>query len=265
MPTLFTLAQEVLTATNAIEKAETSRRNANLWRLMPDMEIGSGNTPIRPGRPKEPELLPPNKMPRRRGQTDKARAALLHAVAHIELNAIDLAWDMAARFTNHDLPRNFYDDWVMVGDEEGKHFLLLHSRLEQLGYRYGEFPAHDGLWQAAEDTADDILARLVIVPTVLEARGLDVTPMMIDRFVKMQDMQSADILRIIYQEEVEHVKKGNQWFRFLCDRENLPYIPTWQRIVREQFKGQLKAPFNTEARMNAGLTEDYYLPLTEIS
>lgn len=262
MTTLFELALEVLNIADADEKSRASQRNAEIWRRHSDMETGGGELPDRPARPARPELLHPVKMPRRRGRSDKARAALLHAVAHIELNAIDLAWDISARFIHEDLPRAFFDDWVQVGAEEGKHFDLIQGRLKQLGFGYGDFPAHDGLWQAAEDTAGDLLARLVIVPTVLEARGLDVTPMMIERFQNMEDPASAGILRIIYEEEIDHVKKGNRWFRFCCDRQNLTYIETWQDIVRNNFKGLMKPPFNVEARENAGLTEEYYLPLS---
>ena len=262
MQSLCDLALAVLSCANADEKARLSTENAQVWQNTPDMAVGSIPMPDRPNRPTKPDLISPMDMPRRRGITDKARATLLHAVLHIELNAIDLAWDMVARFAPEDLPIAFYDDWVKVASEEAKHFQLLQTRVRKLGYEYGDFPAHDGLWEAAYDTRNDFPARLAIVPMVLEARGLDVTPGMIARFAKMGDMESVDVLKIILLEEIGHVATGNRWFHFLCGRLNKSPREYWQELVRNNFKGRLKPPFNEQARTEANLTPDYYLPLS---
>ncbi len=262
MTTLNDLARTVLTTAKAEDKARLSREAAALWRDKPNMPIGEGTPPDRPARPERPELLSPMEMPRRRGRSDKARAALLHAVLHIELNAIDLAWDMIARFTDEEFPHEFYNDWVQVGDEEGKHFLLLAGRLEDLGFSYGDFPAHDGLWEAAYTTRNDIAARLAVVPMVLEARGLDVTPGMIKRFGDMEDFASVDVLKTILAEEIGHVASGNRWFQYQCARINTNPKEYWQKLVRENFKGLIKPPFNEEARNQADLPPDYYMPLS---
>lgn len=207
----------------------------------------------RPGRPERPLLLAPREMPKRRsGRTPEGRVALLHALAHIELNAIDLAYDILARFAGPDLPRGFYDDWVRVADEEAKHFLMLSGRLAEFGAAYGDLPAHDGLWQAAETTAHDLLARLAVVPLVLEARGLDVTPAMIERLDGFGDRESADVLRVIYRDEIGHVAIGKRWFDWLCADRELEPRKTWRDLVRRHFKGAIKPPFNDDARAAAG-------------
>jgi len=174
------------------------------WRA--GMVIGDAIAIPRPARPGRPRLCPPRDMPRRRNfGTPAGRIALLHALAHIELNAIDLAWDIVARFARDDTPHAFCDDWVHVAAEEAEHFALLADRLAALGAAYGELPAHDGLWEAAAATAHDLLARLAVVPLVLEARGLDVTPEMICRLERAGDAGSAAILRCIYEDEIGHV------------------------------------------------------------
>jgi uncharacterized ferritin-like protein (DUF455 family) len=198
-------------------------------------------------------------MPRRRAAGSReGRVALLHALAHIELNAIDLAWDMVTRFGASDLPRAFSDDWVAVADEEAKHFSLLAARLAAFGARYGDLPAHDGLWEAAEATAGDFLARLAVVPLVLEARGLDVTPAMIGRLARAGDHESAALLEIILADEIGHVAAGARWFRWDCARRGLDPAPTYRDLVARYFKGALKPPFNTDARAAAGLEPAFY-------
>jgi uncharacterized ferritin-like protein (DUF455 family) len=211
----------------------------------------------RPARPEQPVLLQPGAIPRRRAlTTTQGRIALLHALAHIEFNAIDLAWDIAARFPGQ--PRDFYDDWIAVGDDEARHFVMLRERLVALGSDYGALPAHDGLWQSALETRDDLLARLAVVPLVLEARGLDVTPSMIERLERAGDDESAAILKIIYQDEIGHVAAGTRWFHAVCRERGLAPEETWRRIVKARFKGTLKPPFNDAARAQAGLPEAYY-------
>ncbi len=260
---LSDLALSVLSEGEAAGKAARSRKAAKAWRDSGGaMEIGRASPPDRPARPARPRLLPPAEMPRRRGQSDEARATLLHAVQHIELNAIDLAWDMVARFTDHELPREFYDDWVRVGEEEATHFTLLSQRLADLGFSYGDFPAHDGLWEAALATRHDLAARLAVVPMVLEARGLDVTPAMIARFGRMGDEKSVNVLKTILSDEIGHVAIGSRWFHYFCTKNDLSPRENWQRLVRKHFQGLLKPPFNDDAREVAGLPNDYYLPLS---
>jgi len=255
-------ALAVLDVPEPERKVRRSRAAASDWRGLRITAVGEGKPPLRPARPSRPELLPPNRVKKRKiGEAPGGRIALLHALAHIELNAIDLAWDIIARFTDEDLPRDFYDDWVKVAEEEAKHFALLSDRLAELGAAYGDLPAHDGLWQAAEATADDLLARLAIVPMVLEARGLDVTPAMIEKLRAAGDNTSAAILQIIYEEEIGHVTIGRRWFQWLSERRDLEPVATWQALVRERFRGPLKPPFNEEGREEAGLPPDYYIPL----
>lgn len=256
-------AVRVLTTGAAKDKAGNSIRFAGLWREDKLKAEFLTPPPDRPARPVKPKLLPPTKMPKRgKAGSARNRAALLHAVAHIELNAIDLAWDMVARF-GHDMPREFLDDWVGVGADEARHFTLLSDLLENFGVRYGDLPAHDGLWQAAFETRGDLPARLAVVPLVLEARGLDVTPGMIARFKALGEDQAASVLEIIYEEEIGHVAAGVRWFEFVCKRENLDPEKTYQARVREYFRGTLKPPFNEKARTLAGLKKEFYLPLTE--
>lgn len=203
-------------------------------------------------------------MPRRRINKGAAgRIALLHAVAHIELNAIDLAWDIIARFSESDLPPAFYDDWVAVADEEAKHFQLLSGRLKMLGAAYGDLPAHDGLWDAAEQTSGDILARLAIAPLLLEARGLDVTPGMIGKLESVGDVDSVAVLKVIYRDEVGHVAAGVRWFEWVAGQRGLEPKTTYRDLVRRHFTSRIKPPFNTAARDAAGFSADWYESLAE--
>jgi uncharacterized ferritin-like protein (DUF455 family) len=218
--------------------------------------------PDRPARPDRPALLPPRDMPRRRkAGAEGSRIALLHAVAHIELNAIDLAWDLIARF---EPPRaGFYDDWVRVADEEATHHGLLAARLAEYGAAYGDLPAHDGLWEAAERTAHDLLARLAVVPMVLEARGLDVTLPMIESLCRAGDHASADVLRIVYRDEIGHVEVGRRWFEQVCRQRGCTPVTEWHDLVRCHYRALLKRPFNDAARQAAGFDTAFYEPLAE--
>lgn len=255
-------AIRVLATADADEKAATARAVAVAWRSGNLTHGGTATPPGRPARPIAPILCRPGDMPKRKatGGPEK-RIALLHALAHIELNAIDLAWDMLARFGDNDLPRAFVDDWVRVGDEEALHFSLLARRLRELGATYGDLPAHDGLWQAAEETAHDLLARLAIVPLVLEARGLDVSPATIADLRRAGDTASADTLAIIYRDEIGHVAIGKTWFDCVAQQRGLEPQSTWQALVRKHFRGRLKPPFNAEARDAAGFSAAFYAPL----
>ncbi len=224
----------------------------------------SKRMPSRPGRPENPKLLSPKLMPKRSMASETGRIALLHSIAHIELNAIDMTWDLIGRFGWSKMPCVFYDNWVQVGFEEAKHFDLLNQRLALLNTKYGDLPAHDGLWQAAQDTGEDLLARVAIVPLVLEARGLDVTPAMIEKFQKFGDNSSAEILSTIYNDEKYHVAYGFKWFRYLCEKEGREPEPTFQRLVQKHFRGKIKPPFNDAARSQAGLTPGFYKPLSAL-
>ncbi|HVH75413.1 MAG TPA: ferritin-like domain-containing protein [Stellaceae bacterium] len=254
-------AAAILATASPAAKASESATLARLWSAGA-LPIGDSPPPPRPARPQRPPLRPPREMPRRRNFGSPAgRAALLHALAHIELNAIDLAWDLLARFAAEDLPRRFYDDWVSVAAEEARHFTLLARRLEKFGRAYGDMPAHDGLWEAACATAGDLVARLAVVPLVLEARGLDVTPAMAARLDAAGDHDSASILRRILADEIGHVRVGRRWFEWLCRREGLEPTAVFRDRVRRCFKGELKPPFNRAAREAAGLPAAYYEPL----
>lgn len=257
-------ACEVLRAADPAEKVALTRAAAAAWRDGRIREIGSAAAAPRPARPDRPRLLPPRDMPKRKsGQSLEHRVALLHALAHIELNAIDLAWDIVARFSHEDLPRGFYDDWVEVAEEEALHFGLLAERMAALGAAYGDLPAHDGLWQAAEETAHDLLARLALVPLVLEARGLDVTPGTIAKLERAGDGASVAVLRRIYEDEIGHVAAGRRWFEHVCARRGLEPVAAWQDLVRRHFRGTLKPPFNDDARAAAGFDAAFYRPLAE--
>ncbi|MBW8637099.1 ferritin-like domain-containing protein [Hoeflea sp. WL0058] len=218
--------------------------------------------PDRPGRPEKPELLPPRLVKKRNLNNPAGRIALLHAIAHIELNAIDLALDIIARFASEKMPQSFFDGWMGVARDEAKHFLLVRGRLQALGSDYGDLPAHDGLWQAAHDTRNDLMARLAVVPLILEARGLDVTPSLQQKMRDVGDAESAAVLDIIFTDEITHVAVGAKWFRFLCDRHNREPASLFQMLVRANFRGQLKAPFNDVARASAGLTPSFYRSLS---
>jgi uncharacterized ferritin-like protein (DUF455 family) len=218
--------------------------------------------PDRPGRPAKPELVPPKAVGKRSLHTLPGRIALLHSLAHIELNAVDLALDIVARFATEPVPQSFFDGWMKVAFEEAKHFRLVRDRLRSLGADYGDMPAHDGLWQAAHSTRNDLTARLAVVPLILEARGLDVTPALLEKMRETGDIESADVLKVIYDDEKGHVAVGAKWFRFLCAREKRDPAKAFQNLVRANFRGQLKAPFNDVARAEAGLTPSFYRSLS---
>jgi uncharacterized ferritin-like protein (DUF455 family) len=261
------MAEAVLRTADGREKTALSRRHAATWQQAREqgqsVDIGNADPPPHPARPARPELLSPRDVPRRRPGTPEGRAALLHAVAHIELNAVDLHWDIIARFTHVPMPLGFYDDWVKAADEESKHFNLMCDCLEAMGSHYGALAAHAGMWRAAEDTADDLMGRLAVVPMVLEARGLDVTPGMIEVFRKAGADQAVAALEVIYSEEVSHVAYGSKWFHFLCGRNDEDPKDRFHELVRRYFHGALKPPFNEEKRAEAGIPPDFYWPLAE--
>jgi uncharacterized ferritin-like protein (DUF455 family) len=207
-----------------------------------------------PGRPARPKLVPPKDVPMRSPFTPEGRAALLHAIAHIEFNAINLALDAVWRF--HGLPREFYRDWLQVASEEALHFGLLREHLQTLGYDYGDFDAHDGLWLMTQRTAHDVLARMALVPRTLEARGLDATPPLQAKLARAGDARAVEILDIILRDEVGHVAIGNRWYRWLCQRAGHDPAALYPELVRRYEAPRLRPPFNHEARRAAGFTDE---------
>ncbi|HEX8653922.1 MAG TPA: ferritin-like domain-containing protein [Allosphingosinicella sp.] len=258
MTSVAQACRSVLLAAEPRDKVRRARSAARQWRAGALTHAFDVAMPERPARPERPELVPPNRMPKRgRGGSERGRVAMLHALAHIEFGAIDLAFDMAGRF-GAAFPRAFVDDWFSVGADEAIHFALLDRRLRALGSGYGALPAHDGLWDAAAETARDVLARLAVVPMVLEARGLDVTPATVARFEAAGDARSAAILGRIYRDEIRHVSIGTNWFKTACESREIAVVSHWQHLVRRHFRGALKPPFNDSARDQAGLSREFY-------
>ena len=261
-------ARDVLLTADPRAKARQAQRMRREWLANSEIGVLSVTLPDQPARPTHPRLVPPPQVPRRRLGSPQGRGALLHAVAHIELNAIDLAADMIARFSNHarlrreDVP-DFITDWSSVCDDEARHFIMLADRLDDLGLSYGDHPAHNGLWEAAQTTCDNFPARVAIAPLVLEARGLDVTPGMIARLKSVGDHESAALLEVIYAEEIGHVAIGARWFKYLAAQQPMTPESYFHTLVREHFKGQVKSPFNDKARILAGLSKSYYEPLAQ--
>ncbi len=265
---LAQMATNVLKTADGREKTALSHSYAAAWFAYrtgdaPEIAIGTANPPMHPARPEKPDLRSPRDVPKRKPGSEEGRKALLHAVAHIELNAVDLHWDLIARFSHIPMPLGFFDDWVQAADEESKHFNLMCDCLEDLGSFYGDLPAHAGMWRAAEDTAEDLMGRLAVVPMVLEARGLDVTPGMIEVFKKANLTDAVSALTLIYAEEVGHVAYGAKWFNFLCGRDGLDPKEEFHKLVRTYFHGALKPPFNEEKRAEAGIPPDFYWPLSD--
>ena len=259
-------AIEALSTSDLDEKIAITRRTAAAWsgRALSLRSMRRRSIPERPGRPARPQLVAPGKVPKRGIGTAGGRVALIHSICHIELNAIDLALDVIARFVGEPLPRSFFDGWIMVADEEAKHFSLLRERLRELGADYGDLPAHDGLWEAAQATSGDLTSRLALVPLVLEARGLDVTPALIEALDRLGDHATADIFRIIYEDEKGHVAVGAKWFRFLCRREGSVPDERFRQLIRQNFRGSLKPPFNDRARSASGITPTFYRALSPL-
>ncbi len=232
--------------------------------VAPDGVLGAGmdtSEPL-PGRPPRPHLVDPAQVPRRTPFTLEGRAALLHAVAHIEFNAINLALDAVWRFAG--LPEAYYRDWQRVAAEEALHFTLVTEHLGSLGHAYGDFDAHDGLWAMCEKTAGDVTARMALVPRTLEARGLDATPPMRARFARAGDMRAVDILDIILRDEIGHVAVGNRWYRWLCEREGLDPVAHYAVLAARHGAPRLKGPFNMAARRAAGFGDEELRALDRI-
>lgn len=242
------------------------RQVAEIWRAVEGGQFDPGDRAsmgpalnpshseaIAAGRPDRPVLVAPGSLARRGLGTVSGRVALVHAVAHIEFNAINLALDAALRFDR--MPAAYYRDWLSVACDEARHFRMLDDRLHELGARYGDLPAHNGLWDMAERTAHDVLVRMALVPRVLEARGLDVTPGMIERLKAVGDADTVACLETILDEEVRHVAIGSHWYRWACERRGVEPEPTFRDLLDEYFAGSLRGPFNLEARREAGFSE----------
>ena len=254
MESLFDAAARCLAAGEIEAKLHLTRQTAQAWRDG-QLALQSGNKPEpveEPGRPMKPVLVAPVDVPKRRLNTKEGLAALIHAITHIEFNAINLAWDAVYRF--RDLPQAFYHDWITVAVEEAYHFQLLRERLHELGYDYGDFPAHNSLWDMAARTAFDPLVRMALVPRVLEARGLDVTPGIIARLRQAGDEKTVAVLEIILRDEIGHVAIGSHWFKYLCQRRGLDSEQTFHTLAGQYFSGQLSGPFHYESRQQAGFS-----------
>lgn len=235
------------------DKARATQALARAW---PDDAIDTATRldepPGVPGRPERPRLVPPRDVPHRAIGTPEGRSRLMHAVAHIEFNAINLALDACWRFAG--MPTDFYRDWLHVATEEAKHFVMVDAHLQRLGARYGDFDAHDGLWQMAQATRHDVLERMALVPCLLEARGLDVTPAMQRRLAQAGDDEAVAVLEVILRDEVGHVAVGNHWFRLLCAQRDLEPLAAMRHLMKHHRAPRLKAPLNAQARLKAGFT-----------
>ncbi|QWE19735.1 ferritin-like domain-containing protein [Polynucleobacter corsicus] len=207
-----------------------------------------------PGRPAKPELVAPKFVPKRKMDTVQGRAILWHSLAHIEFNAMNLALDAIWRFPN--MPQAYYEDWLKVAKEESYHFSLINAHLQSFGYSYGDFPAHNSLWEMVERTSDSVIARMALVPRTMEARGLDAVPEIRDRFKQIQDERAVEILEIILHDEIGHVLVGNRWFNFLCANENVSPIATYRELAEKYRAPTLRGPFNFEAREQAGFSSE---------
>lgn len=252
---LFAGAAACLAQCDPAEKIRLTAATATAWRdgTLPLGDRETAAVESAPGRPDDLLLVPPLKVPKRKLGTERGHAAFVHAIAHIEFNAINLAWDCVQRF--RDLPREFYDDWVSVADDEARHFSMLAGRLAELGFSYGDFEAHDGLWEMSEKTRHDAVARMAMVPRFLEARGLDVAPSMIVRLDRMGDEKTAAIVRVILREEVAHVAAGSRWFRHLCLERGEDPETLFSELIDRYLIGSVKGPLNLEHRRQAGFTE----------
>ncbi len=250
----WSLARDALAETDPEEKCQLVDRLAD--------RIGSGQwVPSDPGppgllacgRPGQPRLVSPRELPKRGLGSQDGRVALVHAIAHIEFNAINLGLDAALRFDG--MPDEFYRDWLRVAHDEARHFRMLRERLNELGSDYGDLPAHNGLWDMAEKTAHDVLIRMALVPRVLEARGLDVTPGMIEKLRQVGDDRTVALLEVILEEEEAHVAIGTRWFHHCCQLRGAEPDSTFDSLLKQYFADQLRGPFNLPARRRAGFSE----------
>lgn len=258
MESLFAVAEHCLLLRDPDEKIQATHVAAERWRRGELRIDGNAHPAVSrieaPGRPDSPRLVPPNKVPQRGFKSVRERAALVHSLAHIEFNAVNLGWDAVYRF--RDMPRRFYDDWVQVADDEARHFVALRERLLALEFDYGDFDAHNGLWEMALKTDQDLTARMALVPRVLEARSLDVVPKINAKLRGAGDHATVAVLEMIEREEVAHVAAGSRWFAYACEASELDPRPTFRKLVEQYMGVSLKGPFNREARQKAGFSVD---------
>lgn len=260
---LFMDAENVLMCADPLQKANASIELFAVWRelsqdQLPELSGEASSSVVRvldaPGRPKTPELVEARFLPRRGMGSHAGRVGLVHSLAHIEFNAINLAVDAVYRFRG--MPGEYYEDWLRVASDEGEHFILLHDRLLSLDSHYGAMPAHDGLWDMARRTDHDILVRMALVPRILEARGLDVAPPMIMKLNELGDEKTAAILQRIYTDEITHVEVGNRWFRHICEQRKLDGTKVFRDLLEGENSAYLRSPYNREARLLAGFNEE---------
>ena len=253
---LHAAAKRCLDATDPAEKLRLTHETWQAF-LAGGLHADAASPPPEPigapGRPVRPRLVNARQVPQRGLGSAEGRAALVHAVAHIEFNAINLAWDAVYRYRGK--PEAYYRDWASCANDEARHFAMLCARLGELGHAYGDFDAHDGLWAMAEKTAEHDTARMALVPRVLEARGLDVTPGMIERLRHLGDTATATILEVILREEVAHVAAGTRWYQYCCERDGVEPVDTFFALLREYMGVSLRGPFNRPARLEAGFVE----------
>lgn len=263
---LFARAYDCLLASDADAKRTAVATLKAEWDagLFPDLQSSTTVEPIdEPGRPAKPVLVSPFEVERRSAHTREGRAALIHALAHIEFNAINLALDAVYRFRG--LPRDYYGDWLQVAAEEAHHFQLLREHLRALEHDYGDFPAHNGLWEMAIKTAHDALTRMALVPRVLEARGLDVSPTLVKKLQSAGDTRAVEILQVILRDEIGHVRIGNRWYGWLCAQRGLEPVATFRRLLEEYGTLRLRPPFYEQARRAAGFSERELALLGELA
>lgn len=245
-----------LAETSAVVKANAVRQLAGNWLagdILLDVNLSISSHLAVPGRPEKPQLIAPRLLKHRAMNTLEGRVALIHALAHIEFNAINLALDVIWRFAG--MPNQFYVDWLKVADEEAYHFSLLNAHLQALGFDYGYFDAHNSLWEMAERTKDSVLARIALVPRTMEARGLDASPQLRAKLAQVGDVAATEILDIILRDEIGHVAIGNHWFNWLCKQRNLEPVSTYRQLAEQYSAPKLRPPFNISARRQAGFTE----------
>lgn len=266
MECLFEAAQRCVNESDPDQKVLLTRQAAAAFfagELKFDNKTRMPEPIAAPGRPDKPILVPPKNLPKRGMGTTEGRACFLHAITHIEFNAVNLAWDAVYRF--RDMPFGFYADFVKVASDEARHFTMLSNRLGEMGMHYGDFEAHNGLWEMAEKTAHSCLARMALVPRVLEARGLDVTPGMMARLRSVGDHVSADILEIILEEEIPHVAAGTRWFLWCCEQEKKEPLQTFSELITGLAKTSIRGPYNLPARNAAGFGDVEMAMLEELS
>ena len=249
-------ALQLLTENSPLQKVAGTTQLLNAWNkqaIALDTQINPTTKQTIPGLPPKPELVSPKEVKKRSMRTQEGRAVMLHALAHIEFNAINLALDAIWRFAN--MPEQYYVDWLKVATEEAYHFSLINEHLHHFGYEYGSFPGHNSLWEMVDKTKGDVLARMALVPRTMEARGLDASPSLRNKLSQAGDMVAADILAIILRDEIGHVAIGNHWYNWLCGQRGLEPIETYTKLAIKYVAPKLRGPFNIEARRAAGFSE----------